>query len=114
MLDAEMFRRRARDLRLVIFLLRETDRERLHLRVQPAHESRENSVRINPAAKQEPEGNIASQAHTDALIELCADEFTRFFITARQLRPLRVAPIALHFNFTRSPGEEMRRRQLDD
>ena len=59
MLNAEMLRGGAGNLRLVVFFFGETDGKRLHLFSQAPNEPREERIGIKPTAQEQTEWNVA-------------------------------------------------------
>src|SRR5687767_13965330 len=69
-LDAEMTRGGAGEIRFIVGLFGEADGEGLHLLSKPTDEPGEKGVRIDSAAQEQTERNVATQPKTKALVDL--------------------------------------------
>jgi hypothetical protein len=114
MLNAEMVGGCASEVGFVVFFLREPDGEGLHLLAKAAHQPREQRVRIETSAQEQPERNIASQPQPKAVVDLRFYFFERLRITAFCLGGLLKPPVTANLDFALTPEQVMRGREFPD
>jgi hypothetical protein len=81
---------------------------------ETAHQPCQQSVRIDSAAQEQTERNIAAQTQAETFIEFCPNFVERFAIAALNLWSAAKGPIALHLRFSGTPHQVMGRRQSFD
>src|SRR4029453_13641839 len=66
---------------------------------RPPHQPRQERVRIDSAAQEQTERNVAAQTQAETFIQLCPNFIERFAITALNLWSAAKRPITLHLRF---------------